>query len=118
TLTGSLTLATAPANTGTVLVGANQFIVTPNWTNNGNISVNGGEISTGGGAGLFTNALVLTTGSSIDSDFTNLGSYTLTDNSSITGNFTNAGTGWTALQGYVLMVQGASGASNFGTMIT
>jgi hypothetical protein len=115
TLAGSLTLMAAPTNTGTILVGANQLIVTPNWTNSGTIILDGGSIRVGDGAGLLTNAMFLSTGSSIDGNFTNSGTYALTDHSSITGNFTNAG--WTRLSGYELRVQGAS-VSNLGDGIT
>ncbi|GEM_PF-1881314 len=111
---GNMTLAsaTAPVNDGTILVGGNKLIVTANWTNNGFVAIQGGSVRIGAGAGNFNNANLLTTGSSIEGNLTNLGSFTLTDHSSVTGNFTNTNTGSTTLDGFELRVQGASGASN------
>jgi hypothetical protein len=81
------------------------------------VDVDGGMIRTGGGTGLFTNTNFISVGSSIDSNFTNTGSFVLTNSTSITGNFTNTATGWTTLPGFELKTQGSLGTTNDGTML-
>jgi hypothetical protein len=112
----SLTSATAPTNTGTIVVTPHVLDVSvPVWTNQGYVHVQGGSVRTGGGAGLFVNAFYISTGSSIDSNFHNSGTFVLTNHTSITGNFTNAG--WTDVGSFNLTVQGSINA-NSGTGIT
>jgi hypothetical protein len=118
TVTGAslqLTSSMPTVNQGRIYIGANKLDVTADWTNTGAIIINGGSVRTGGGFGHFTNAFYISTGSSIDSNFTNTGTYNLTDHSSITGNFTNAG--WTNLSLYELTVNGSITA-NTGNGIT
>jgi filamentous hemagglutinin len=116
--TDNFHMETAPSNTGTILVGAHRLnIGAASWLNNGWVEVHGGSIRVGGGSGLLTNALYISTGSSIDGNFTNSGSFELTDHSSITGNFNNTSTGWATLNGFELQTQGALGATNDGTII-
>jgi hypothetical protein len=106
----SLTSATAPTNTGTIVVKPHVLDVSvPVWTNQGYVHVQGGSVRTGGGAGLFVNAFYISTGSSIDSNFSNTGTFDLTNHTSITGNFTNAG--WTNLGGFNLTVFGSQTAN-------
>jgi hypothetical protein len=110
-----LTSATAPVNSGTIFIGARQLnVAAVSWTNAGYVQVQGGSIRTGNGAGLFSNAHYISTGSSIDSNFANFGTFELTNHTSITGNFTNAG--WTSPSGFALSLR--SNFANEGDGIT
>jgi hypothetical protein len=103
-------------NQGTMNIFGNVLDVNASaWTNTGRINVVGGTVRTGAGTGVLFNWGIVATGSSIDSDFHNSGTFLLGSHTSITGNFTNAG--WTNFGTANLTVLGPEGVANQGNGI-
>jgi hypothetical protein len=116
---GNMTLNNPVAylNAGTINVIGNVLDVgTSVWTNTGRLNLLGGTVRTGGGSGVLFNWGIVATGSSIDSDFHNSGTFIIGNHTSITGNFTNAG--WTDFGNSNLTVLGPNGVANEGNGIT